>query len=78
MSESTNEFYARLERERIADWLAERAKLVMNSDPSGAFELTRAAARIRSNDLDPRWGTVDSSFLGKSFEERDGGHGDDR
>ena len=53
------------ERERIADWLQGRAKLIMNSDPSGAFELNLAASGIRSNTFDP-------------ITERDGGHGDDR
>lgn len=52
--ESITQHAARIERLRIANWLEQRAMLIMNSDREGALELSICARAIRTDKLGPR------------------------
>jgi hypothetical protein len=53
-SENLIDYTTRTERERIANWLWDRANLIMTNDPAGALELSICSSAIRSNKLGPR------------------------
>ena len=51
--EKVNEMNRACERLRIAEWLYQRAKLLMNNDRDGALELSLCAKAIGSNKIEP-------------------------
>ena len=69
--ESITDFAKRRERERIADWLHARARLIMNNDREGALELSICSHAIRDNKLGPMGMHGDEPILVKEQLKKD-------